>query len=231
MIWAYNWKEYKIAGVPRTSIWRPLWDRCVFDIFFEGRSNSELNLHVSIASTTVRPAHILLSLYHHFSLPRLTCFSIADFAIEIWGSLKFFWDYYTGKPQTHGPRTTIYDADGKARPKMNYAEAFGFDNGNITHRAQVRNNNISNSGSGYDGYNGRSESNGTRQRPSYDENIRLAPYTYGANQQPSAENLARQQHPNAQQMGYAYAATPPSSSSEVDVHSQYPPDPKAGWAR
>jgi hypothetical protein len=29
MWWAYTSNEYRVAGAPKTSIWRPLWDRFV----------------------------------------------------------------------------------------------------------------------------------------------------------------------------------------------------------
>lgn len=29
MMWAYTWNEYAVKGAAKTSIWRPLWDRCV----------------------------------------------------------------------------------------------------------------------------------------------------------------------------------------------------------
>ena len=32
MMWAYTWNEYKFEGAPKTSIWRPLWDRYVSSI-------------------------------------------------------------------------------------------------------------------------------------------------------------------------------------------------------
>lgn len=123
---------------------------------------------------------------------------------------------------------SIVDSDGKERTKMNYAEAFGFEDGAPNHRAQ---SNTTASGYAYNGgYNtgGRSEfNNGTRLRPSYDENIRLAPYSYGANQMPSEpENMYQQAG-----SGTGYVATPSSSSSDINTHVQYPPDPKVGWAR
>ncbi|KAK7679015.1 hypothetical protein QCA50_017959 [Cerrena zonata] len=136
--------------------------------------------HSGTASTTVR-------LCPFSTLFTSSLFSIADFAIEIAGSLKFFWDYFRGKPYARGPRETVIDNDGKEHAKMNYAEAFGFDGGISKTQG---------SSSAYDynayGQSGRSESHGPRQRPSYDENIRLAPYSYGVNQRPSAENLVHQ---------------------------------------
>ncbi|CAL1702876.1 unnamed protein product [Somion occarium] len=48
-----------------------------------------------------------------------------DFAIEIYGSLKFFVDYFRGKPHAHGPRLTEIDNEGKTYTKMNFGEAFG----------------------------------------------------------------------------------------------------------
>ncbi|KAG7098575.1 hypothetical protein E1B28_000506 [Marasmius oreades] len=56
MWWAYNAKDYEVAGQKPTHIWRPLWDSINF----------------------------------------------ADFAQEIWGSFKFFIDYFRGVPTAHG---------------------------------------------------------------------------------------------------------------------------------
>jgi len=98
-----------------------------------------------------------------------------DFVIEIFGSLKFFWDAALGKKHTRTPRITTIDGDGKTRPKMDFGEAFGVEghtyskNSGYDHRYPA---------SGEFGQHGHS----LRQRPSYDEEIRLAPYKYsGAN--------------------------------------------------
>ncbi|KAL4248976.1 Organic solute transporter Ostalpha-domain-containing protein [Abortiporus biennis] len=56
-----------------------------------------------------------------------------DFLIEIYGSLKFFVDYARGKPNTHGPRLTVTDMDGKVYTKMDFGEAFGVENASYPH--------------------------------------------------------------------------------------------------
>jgi len=85
-----------------------------------------------------------------------------DFVMEIGSSIKFFVDAALRRPHTRGPRVTVPDRDGKPRPRMDFGEAFGVE------------------GSGAALYNpyGASESSGMPPRMSYDENIRLAPYTY-----------------------------------------------------
>ncbi|OSX62559.1 hypothetical protein POSPLADRAFT_1065820 [Postia placenta MAD-698-R-SB12] len=84
----------------------------------------------------------------------------SDFAVEIGGSLKFFVDFALHRPQTRGPRVTIVDNDGKPRQRANLGEAFGVESPGVPY--------------------GASESPSTRSRMSYDENIRLAPYTYAS---------------------------------------------------
>lgn len=95
--------------------------------------------------------------------------NLSDFIMEIWGSFKFFFDYFRGKPEARAPRISVIDSQGYSR-KMNFGEAFGVENANGPHspRKKVQ-------GNGYS-----SESIGMRPRPSYDENVRLAPYAYGS---------------------------------------------------
>ncbi|OCH86292.1 DUF300-domain-containing protein [Obba rivulosa] len=59
--------------------------------------------------------------------PLLDSINYSDFAVEIAGSVKFFIDYFKGKPYTHGPRVKEVGADGKERPRPNFGEAFGVD--------------------------------------------------------------------------------------------------------
>ncbi|OBZ73347.1 hypothetical protein A0H81_06700 [Grifola frondosa] len=49
----------------------------------------------------------------------------SDFAIEIAGSLKFFVDYFRGKPYAHGPRVKVIDGEGKTHTRVDFGEAFG----------------------------------------------------------------------------------------------------------
>ncbi|KAI0933206.1 hypothetical protein AcV7_004742 [Taiwanofungus camphoratus] len=84
----------------------------------------------------------------------------SDFAAEIVSSLRFFVDYFRGKSYTRS-RGMVVDSEGKMHPKMDFGEAFG----------------IAASGSPYDPRSA-SESAGMRSRMSYDDNIRLAPYSY-----------------------------------------------------
>lgn len=86
-----------------------------------------------------------------------------DFAVEIWGSLKFYFDYSRKKPGTHGPSrldgegyNTNPNIAGPGR-KMNFGEAFGVDKSRRP---------------------GKKAGIIPMSRASYDENIRLAPYGY-----------------------------------------------------
>ena len=117
--------------------------------------------------------------------------SLADFAYEIVGSTKFFIDRMRGKTGANRPRVTVTDSQGKLRNRMNFEEAFGFS----------------------DGYS-KSTNPGpsTQMRGSYDENIRLAPYTYGGNgrrRATSSEDVmsTNSQNPSAEVV-YAHPAPP-----------------------
>ncbi|KAF5345730.1 hypothetical protein D9757_013300 [Collybiopsis confluens] len=82
----------------------------------------------------------------------------SDFALEIWGSLRFFIDYMRGAPETHSSETM----------KPNFAQAFGLSSGRSGYIKQ-----------GYDIRNRTSKHDPSRPtRESYDEEIRLAPYSY-----------------------------------------------------
>jgi len=50
---------------------------------------------------------------------------VADFALEIIGSFKFFIDYVLGKPSAHGYGQRSEEQDSQGPPKKNFAEAFG----------------------------------------------------------------------------------------------------------
>lgn len=77
------------------------------------------------------------------------------------GSVKFFLDRWRNRPGASRPRTVVTDREGKTKTKANFEEAFGF--------------------AGYETAEVDAESEAGRMRMlgSYDENIRLAPYTYG----------------------------------------------------
>ncbi|ESK97064.1 transmembrane protein 184c [Moniliophthora roreri MCA 2997] len=87
----------------------------------------------------------------------------ADFAMEIWGSIKFFIDYYRGVPTAHG--------HGHLSDRPNFAGAFGIASGSHYSKPSTR--------MAAGGSNGSSEYAPARARMSYDEDIRLAPYHYG----------------------------------------------------
>ncbi|KAI8970724.1 organic solute transporter Ostalpha-domain-containing protein [Trametes punicea] len=111
----------------------------------------------------------------------------SDFAIEILGSIKFFIDFARGKPGTHGPRVQVTDAEtGKSYTKMDFGEAFGvsprpYDSS--AYPMPVAASGRSGSGAGV---STRPAANGGRAsgpglsppRTSYDEDVRLAPYSY-----------------------------------------------------
>ncbi|CCM01552.1 uncharacterized protein FIBRA_03610 [Fibroporia radiculosa] len=97
--------------------------------------------------------------------PLIDSINYSDFAVEIAGSLKFFVAYALRRPYTRGTRKTITDRDGKTRPKMDFGEAFG----------------VAAAGGSYSVYSAENDPvGGLRPRMSYDENIRLAPYTYAS---------------------------------------------------
>lgn len=90
-----------------------------------------------------------------------------DFAIEIFGSLKFYIDYLRGKPGTHGVR----NVDANGAPKATFGEAFGVD---AAPRYPL---------------SSKSASTPHPTRRSDDEGIRLAPYN------PTAGSTVNVNHP------------------------------------
>jgi len=48
-----------------------------------------------------------------------------DFAIEIFGSLKFFVDYARGRPTAHGHGHRVPTTDNNDHSKMTFEQAFG----------------------------------------------------------------------------------------------------------
>jgi len=87
--------------------------------------------------------------------------NISDFALEIWQSLKFFVDYMRGVPETHGQLAT----------KPDFAQAFGISSGRANYIKHGADGGSSSRASEYD--------SSRPGRVSYDEDIRLAPYSYG----------------------------------------------------
>ncbi|KAI0773041.1 DUF300-domain-containing protein [Trametes elegans] len=157
MLHAYSWREYMVPGRPRTRIWRPLWDSINY----------------------------------------------SDFAVEIAGSIKFFVDYARGKPGTHGPRVQVVDSEtGKSHPKMDFGEAFGVsprpyessgypmasaaDSGragigarqNFVHRHHPHQGAENGGAPAPGGSGGGGGGGGSVEGASYDENVRLEPYSY-----------------------------------------------------
>jgi hypothetical protein len=104
--------------------------------------------------------------------------------VEIFGSFHFFFDYMRGKPATH--------ANGNGRdgqPNMNFGEAFGV-------------------GSAYGNKLPTMAGRSTAQlavdpRPSYDEDIRLAPYHYGDGSPTPRHGKSRDLSPPPEHYGYA----------------------------
>lgn len=97
------------------------------------------------------------SAYHAYPLTCATnhLFS-GDFFIEIMGSLKYFADQCRHRKGAKQLRVTTTDGNGKEHQRANFEEAFGF--------------------AGYQTQ--QPTDSDVRLRGSYDENIRLAPYTY-----------------------------------------------------
>ncbi|RPD55176.1 DUF300-domain-containing protein [Lentinus tigrinus ALCF2SS1-7] len=149
MMYAYSWKEYKIKGAIRYGAWRALWDSINY----------------------------------------------ADFAHEIAGSIKFFVDYARGKPGTHGPRIGVTDETGK-QTKMDFGQAFGLSprtntayssgiNGyaSSSSEMQMQTQRVNSVPPPYPPRTlraGESMSMSAVRAPraSYDENVRLEPYSY-----------------------------------------------------
>lgn len=58
----------------------------------------------------------------------------ADFAVEIWSSLRFFYDYARGKPNTHTPRpsaSTTSATHPHPRRRPTFEDAFGIYTGGV----------------------------------------------------------------------------------------------------
>jgi hypothetical protein len=115
MMWAFSSNEYADSSLPKTSIWRPLWD----SIFYK------------------------------------------DFAMEIFESFRFFYDFARNKPHTHGPRLAV-GADGT---RMDFGEAFRVE-------GSATNPNVTDEGMHLEPYRG------TPTRPSDDS--QLPPRNLGA---------------------------------------------------
>ena len=130
MMWAYPWSEYVEPGREKTSIWRPLWDSINY-----GRTDP-------FACTGI---------YSEWP--------VADFAVEIFGSLKYYFDTLRGKSETRTtqshPGTRTYTGGDIVGPtgKMDFATAFGV-------------------------YKPRADTDRELVREPDDEAIRLAPYPY-----------------------------------------------------
>ena len=126
----------------------------------------------------------------------------ADFAVEIVGSLKFFVDFVLRKPYTRGPRVTVTEFDGKTRTRMNLGEAFGV------------------SMPQYRTYAPSESTSDVPPRVSYDENIRLAPYSY----------VSPTQHLRPSDEGVPGTSMSPSSSrGSLDAYQE--PKASNGMAR
>ncbi|KAG9221087.1 hypothetical protein CCMSSC00406_0005474 [Pleurotus cornucopiae] len=105
MFWAYTPNEYKRrAGEPPTSIGKPLWDR-----YAHFPTQSKLSILI------VLPFAILSINY-------------SDFAVEIVGSVRFFIDYFRGKPTAHG-HGHLGTEDGERHGLVDFGTAFGVENG------------------------------------------------------------------------------------------------------
>lgn len=126
MVWAYNWKPYTDPLAPRLGFFRALWDSINYG---------------TLLALPFRPLLIPV---------------LADFVREIWGSLKFFVDYWRGKQYTHGvPTEALDDLDEGAHGQTTFGQAFGVEG--YSRKVSKRSN--------------------YPPRTSYDETIRLQPYT------------------------------------------------------
>jgi len=89
--------------------------------------------------------------------------NFSDFAVEIFGSFRFFFDYIRGKPATHAASSRIAVGE-EDQPRKNFGEAFGV--GPAYHTKLPKTLAESTTELAAD------------PKPSYDEDIRLAPYGY-----------------------------------------------------
>jgi len=87
-----------------------------------------------------------------------------DFIIEILGSLRFFLNAARGKARSHRQAAVTTDSNGGSTSKMSFGQAFGVSTGRAAYTNAVANPS--------------SEYALNYPRASYDEDIRLAPYTY-----------------------------------------------------
>ncbi|KAJ3718494.1 organic solute transporter Ostalpha-domain-containing protein [Lentinula raphanica] len=96
--------------------------------------------------------------------------NFSDFALEIWTSLRFFLAYIRGVPETRSRY---------ANQVTGFDEAFGLEK--PRHTVAYGENNSSESVMRGQGYNSRTSEYDSSRAPrmSYDEDIRLAPYSYG----------------------------------------------------
>lgn len=82
---------------------------------------------------------------------------LADFVLEIAGSIRFFLNWLRRKPTGHGHRVEKVQY---GQPKLDFGDAFGLTSGrSVAHVDSLGMPHVP-------------------MRPSYDENIRLAPYPY-----------------------------------------------------
>ena len=100
--------------------------------------------------------------------------------------MKFYFDRLRNRQGVSRPRVTVTDNQGKPRAKANFEEAFGF--------------------SGYPQTN--IPQNNMQIRGSYDENIRLAPYTYGGTGRRRAGSTDDTVNDSPSPDGTAYYGTP-----------------------
>lgn len=115
--------------------------------------------------------------------------------MEIFGSVRFFFDYARGKPSTHGPgRRKSIVQDGK--PKMNFGDAFG---------VSANYNTLPISSQTHITGSAAAKADATRTRPSYEDDIRLAPYTYGDPAPALHRSRSGDSMPSQMEIQYGYA--------------------------
>jgi len=120
-----------------------------------------------------------------------------DFAIEIFGSFRFFFDSARSKPSTHGNSHRIsIGPDGK--PKKDFGEAFGVSPHYNTTTLPVSSQTHITGDVGVTGL-------ATRIRPSYEDDIRLAPYTYGEPAPALHRSRSGDSTPSRMEINYGYA--------------------------
>lgn len=112
----------------------------------------------------------------------------------MYGSFRFFFNSTRGKPSTHGSGLLIGQ---NGKPKLDFGEAFGVSANYTTTRPVSSQTHITGAVD--------AASFATRTRPSYEDDIRLAPYTYGEPVPALRHSRSGDSIPSRMEINYGYA--------------------------